>query len=265
MSYGWVEECGIRCNYHGWLIDETGRCIHQPYEEIAHPRSRAKERISIKAYPVEECAGLLWAYMGPQPAPELPVWEPFTWGNGFVQIVLSEMPCNWFQCQENSIDPVHFEWLHDNWGSASRRHRPEGADAPEARFEEFDYGFIYKRIREGQTEGDPLWTVGRVTLWPNGFYLGNHFEWRVPIDDENTLSASAGSSTACRRDASRTCRTRSRTGRPDQGRATAAGSQPRHQPGLRRLGRPGPHRRPHPGASRRKRSRHRDDAQALVR
>ncbi len=25
-------------------------------------------------------------------------------------------------------------------------------------------------------------------LWPNGFYLGNHFEWRVPIDDENTLS-----------------------------------------------------------------------------
>jgi 5,5'-dehydrodivanillate O-demethylase len=30
--------------------------------------------------------------------------------------------------------------------------------------------------------------VGRVALWPNGFYLGNHFEWRVPVDDENTLS-----------------------------------------------------------------------------
>ena len=55
-------------------------------------------------------------------------------------------------------------------------------------FEEFDYGFIYKRVREGRDEGDPVWTVGRVTLWPNGFYLGNHFEWRVPIDDENTLS-----------------------------------------------------------------------------
>jgi 5,5'-dehydrodivanillate O-demethylase len=25
-------------------------------------------------------------------------------------------------------------------------------------------------------------------LWPNGFYLGSHFEWRVPVDDENTLS-----------------------------------------------------------------------------
>jgi 5,5'-dehydrodivanillate O-demethylase len=30
--------------------------------------------------------------------------------------------------------------------------------------------------------------VGRVCLWPNGFFLGEHFEWRVPIDDENTLS-----------------------------------------------------------------------------
>ena len=33
-----------------------------------------------------------------------------------------------------------------------------------------------------------MWTVGRVCLWPNGFFLGEHFEWRVPIDDQNTLS-----------------------------------------------------------------------------
>ena len=56
------------------------------------------------------------------------------------------------------------------------------------KFEEFDYGFIYKRVREDSDERNPYWTVGRVALWPNGFYLGNHFEWRVPIDDENTLS-----------------------------------------------------------------------------
>src|SRR5579859_277263 len=93
ISYGWVEDCGIRCNYHGWKFDESGACIHQPFEEIAHPDARFKERIAIKAYPVKECAGLLWAYMGPLPAPELPVWEPFAWGNGFCQIVLSEIPC----------------------------------------------------------------------------------------------------------------------------------------------------------------------------
>ena len=65
---------------------------------------------------MEAKAGLIWAYLGPEPAPLLPNWEPFCWDNGFVQIVFSAVPCNWFQCQENSIDPVHFEWMHDNWG-----------------------------------------------------------------------------------------------------------------------------------------------------
>ncbi len=189
LSYGWVETCGIRCNYHGWLYGEDGRCLQQPYEDTAHPEARLKDEVRIKAYPVRELAGLLWAYLGPLPAPELPVWSAFTWQNGFVEIVLSEVPCNWLQCQENSIDPVHFEWMHDNWNV--RRTGALGPYAPKhlkVDFEEFEYGLTYKRVREGQKDGDPLWTVGRVCLWPNGFYLGQHFEWRVPIDDENTLS-----------------------------------------------------------------------------
>jgi 5,5'-dehydrodivanillate O-demethylase len=55
-------------------------------------------------------------------------------------------------------------------------------------FEEFEYGFVYRRLREGMTESDPLWTIGRVCLWPNALFTGTHFEWRVPVDDENTLS-----------------------------------------------------------------------------
>jgi 5,5'-dehydrodivanillate O-demethylase oxygenase subunit len=188
LSYGWVEPTGIRCSYHGWLMDETGHCLEQPYEDVANPNPRGKERCSTTAYPVRELAGLLWAYLGPVPAPELPVWEPFTWPNGFREIVLADVPCNWFQCQENSIDPVHFEWMHDNW---SLRLRGRDAAAPKhlkIKFEEFDHGFIYKRVREGHSESDRYWTVGRVALWPNGFFLGSHFEWRVPVDDENTLN-----------------------------------------------------------------------------
>ena len=41
---------------------------------------------------------------------------------------------------------------------------------------------------EGGSEDDELWTVGRTCLWPNCLFTGDHFEWRVPIDDENTLS-----------------------------------------------------------------------------
>ena len=65
LSYGWVEECGLRCNYHGWKFDHTGACIHQPFEEVSHPDARFRERIKTKAYPVEAHAGLLWAYLGP--------------------------------------------------------------------------------------------------------------------------------------------------------------------------------------------------------
>ena len=189
LANGLVEENGIRCNYHGWLMDERGRCIEQPYDDLVNPHSRARERCGNKAYPGQgmrrapvclygtaaraRAAGLGAVHMG----------ERVSRGRAL------GVPCNWFQCQENSCDPVHFEWMHENWAM-----RLAGKTGPYAekhlalKFEEFDYGFIYKRVRENCDERNPNWTVGRVALWPNGFYLGNHFEWRVPVDDENTLS-----------------------------------------------------------------------------
>jgi len=190
LAYGMVEKQGLRCNYHGWAFDETGQCVSQPFEDTAHPERNARNRLKTTAYPVGIRAGMVWAYMGPLPAPCLPDWEPFSRPNVFAQVVISELPCNWFQCQENSIDPVHFEWMHDNWGKRLRE-GDGAAYAPkhlELDFDEFEFGFVYKRIREGIDKTHPFWTIGRVALWPNCFFLGDHFEWRVPIDDENTLS-----------------------------------------------------------------------------
>ena len=189
LAYGFVEPCGLRCNYHGWMFNGSGQCIEQPFEDIANPQANYKDSIRIKSYPVQCKAGMVWTYMGPLPAPELPDWEPFSWSNGFAQVVISELPCNWLQCQENSIDPVHFEWMHSNW-----KLRQSGATSPYApahikvAFDDFEFGLIYKRVRQDTTEADAMWTVGRVCLWPNGFFLGDHFEWRIPMDDENTLS-----------------------------------------------------------------------------
>ncbi|KWR87568.1 aromatic ring-hydroxylating dioxygenase subunit alpha [Cupriavidus sp. IDO] len=189
LAYGYVETNGLRCNYHGWRYDHDGRCVEQPFEQVVDPVGRLLDRVRLKAYRVAAKAGVLWAYLGPDPAPQLPDWEPFSWANGFVQVVFAEVPCNWLQAQENSIDPVHFEWMHANWG---RRLRGDlGQRAPrhlQLAFEEFEHGFLYKRISEDTDERHPLWTIGRVCLWPNGFFLGDHFEWRVPVDDTNTLS-----------------------------------------------------------------------------
>ena len=189
LSYGFVEKCGLRCNYHGWAYDATGQCVEMPFEDTVVPQAKYKDKIKLTAYPVRAHAGLLWTYMGPSPLPELPDWEPFNWTNGFSQIVISELPCNWLQAQENSIDPVHFEWMHMNWG---RRQEDENAALGpkhlQVGFDEFEYGLIYRRLREDLSDQHPMWTVGRVCLWPNAFFLGDHFEWRIPIDDENMLS-----------------------------------------------------------------------------
>ncbi|KEY99569.1 aromatic ring-hydroxylating dioxygenase subunit alpha [Sphingobium indicum] len=188
LSYGFVEKCGIRCNYHGWLFDEQGACLEQPYEDTVLGGG-TRDKVSITAYPVRALGGMIWAYLGPSPAPELPEYEAFNWPNGFRQIILSDIPCNWAQCQENSIDPVHFEWMHSNW--SVRLKGEEGPYAPrhlKIGFEEFEHGFLYKRIREDTDEEHDLWSVGRAMIWPMGIFLGDHFEWRVPVDDENTLS-----------------------------------------------------------------------------
>jgi 5,5'-dehydrodivanillate O-demethylase len=127
MIYGIPEERGLRCAYHGWCFDETGQCIEQPYEEEEDPEGRFKDKIRTRAYPVREQGGLLMAYLGPEPVPLLPAWDVYTIPNMLRDIGYAMLPCNWLQCQENSLDPVHLEWLH----SAFTNYVLEKLDRPE--------------------------------------------------------------------------------------------------------------------------------------
>ena len=105
LAYGIPEERGLRCMYHGWLYDETGQCIEQPFEETVRPESRFKDKIKLPGYPVQEQSGLLFAYLGPAPAPYLPLWGPLVWDNVVREVAITEISCNWLQCMENSLDP----------------------------------------------------------------------------------------------------------------------------------------------------------------
>src|SRR2546428_5595407 len=79
--------------------------------------------------------------------------------------------------------------MHANWGiGLGGEPGPYPPTHVKIGFDEFDHGFIYRRIREDTDESHPLWTIGRVFLWPNALFTGGHFEWRVPVDDERTLS-----------------------------------------------------------------------------
>ena len=108
LQYGIPDECGLRCPYHGWLYDETGECTERPME--ANPRGKFPKK--TPAYPVEELGGLVFAYMGPLPAPALPRWDQFVWPNAIRQVAINVLDCNWLQCQENTGDPAHSVYTH---------------------------------------------------------------------------------------------------------------------------------------------------------
>ena len=78
LEYGYPVEGGLRCPYHGWTYDGAGRCVAQPSEPAG---STFKDRVRITAYPVQELAGVVFAYLGPRPAPLLPRWDRLVWDN----------------------------------------------------------------------------------------------------------------------------------------------------------------------------------------
>ncbi len=206
MIYGIPEENGLRCPYHGWLFDETGQCTEQPYEETEDPDARFKDKIQMKAYPVQLKAGLVFAYLGPQPVPLIPNYDVFALDGAVREVGLGVLECNWLQCQENSLDPVHLEWLHVEWANfireqlgtlekdyqVRRKHAKIG-------FSEFEHGIIKRRYWEGGSEEDSEWKDGRPTVFPNMlrqgssdlasaqiFSMGPSFQIRTPVDDYTT-------------------------------------------------------------------------------
>ena len=201
LSYGVPEPEGIRCAYHGWLFDETGACIDQPSEPAG---SKFKDKVKLKAYKTEELGGLIFAYMGPEPAPLLPNWDILTWTNVTRTINAVDMPANWLQCMDNSLDPVHFHGLHrygGGWNIARKKPKGEredfdrstqsrGREHVKVGFDTFEYGIIKRRLLEGETEDDQWWRIGHPILFPNILRVAqdhwHSFQYRIPIDDTHT-------------------------------------------------------------------------------
>jgi 5,5'-dehydrodivanillate O-demethylase len=199
LAYGVVEEDGIRCQYHGWKYDETGRCIEQPFEDTTHPDDNFRDKCSIRAYKAQELGGLIFVYMGPDPVPLLPRWGPLVWENTVRDIAIAHLPCSWLQCQENSLDTTHTEHLHGYAGryftQLQKGEEPDfkrgefGTNATHQKigFDAFKYGIIKRRVVQGQDENHVQWRVGHPILFPNILWVGSTLQFRVPEDDEHCL------------------------------------------------------------------------------
>jgi 5,5'-dehydrodivanillate O-demethylase oxygenase subunit len=193
LTYGIPEDEGIRCPYHGWLFNDEGRCLEQPAEPTS---STFHNRIRIPAYPVQEMGGLIWAYLGPQPAPLLPRYDLFVSDRYRRDIGITRLPMNWVQAMENSLDPVHLEYLHGGYTNyvMKRQGKPPAAKIlhhERIAFDVFEFGISKRRLLEGQSEDVDDWVVGHPILFPNILAVGESrspgFQVRVPVDDTNTL------------------------------------------------------------------------------
>ena len=109
---------------------------------------------------------------------------------------ISRLPCNWLQCAENSVDPIHLEHLHLRFTNWVRKRRGESPilERKHARidFEIFDYGILKKRLWEGDAETVEEWRVGHPIVFPGTLFVPINHKWvewqfRVPVDDTNTI------------------------------------------------------------------------------
>jgi 5,5'-dehydrodivanillate O-demethylase oxygenase subunit len=192
LGFGIPEPEGLRCAYHGWLYNAEGQCLEMPAEPAG---TNFPSRVKIDAYPVQEMCGLIFAYLGPQPTPMLPRWDQFVWDNVLRDIGFQEVPCNWFQMQENNVDPAHIRWLHGYFSNyvLERLDRPDlkkstfpGENAIH-RWDLYENGIIKRSRPADGSDDDPHWSVGVGFLFPNIEVVHTNFQYRVPIDDTHTL------------------------------------------------------------------------------
>ena len=195
FDYGMPTEQGIRCPYHGWEFNGKGECVNQPFEKSAAFR----EKVKINGYPVKELGGMLFAYLGPLPAPELPRYDGFIATNAIRVLGHAVVPCNWLQIVETSLDPVHAEWLHGRniefLEEDKKLKTHVSATHQKIDFREFEHGITKHRLLEGQSEDTDDWKVGHPIVFPTMLAVGNGdpnrrsyvFQIRVPMDDTHTL------------------------------------------------------------------------------
>jgi len=184
LYYGFLEGNCIRCPYHGWLYDTQGHCVEQPFEP---QQSLMKHTLRHTAYPVQELAGLLWAYMGPpDKQPVLPHWDLLVRGDGTREWeVHPTLNCNWVQCEENTGDVTHTFFLHSYSFKRQGMEDQSGFGRPfyEFGFQPFEWGLVKSWTYGGQRAGSG-W--GNLLVFPNMLRLANQMHWRVPVDDTHT-------------------------------------------------------------------------------
>jgi phthalate 4,5-dioxygenase len=199
LALGRVEDCGIRCLYHGWKFGVDGT-IH---ETPNHSDERFRQRFTAPAYPVQEQGGLVWVYLGPRERqPPLPQFPFMLAPEANRSVIRVNVHANYLQLMEGGIDSSHVGILHSDsarpdWANKTPASKTDdynpaaqlvGDLAPTLEIENTDFGLHYAAIRR-VGDGQSMMNI-RITpfVLPFGRIIppGTFTVFEVPADDEHT-------------------------------------------------------------------------------
>ncbi len=198
LSKGKVVGDCVRCPYHGWQFDGTGKCVVLPSLKSGNPPARAK----VDSYPVQERYGIVFAFLGDLPEEERPPlyeieeYDDPNWREHEMTII--NVNCYYERSMENGIDPIHNEFVHPIQGSPQtvpgsvEIHESEWGSGVTSRYAEIGE----KRSDEKGMKSNPdelnagTWTHGPNTLitwitFKKTASLHQYF-FEAPIDSTHT-------------------------------------------------------------------------------
>ncbi len=145
LAFGRHEPDGLRCPFHGWKFAVDGTCLETPAEP---PGSQLCTRVRQRSYPVQERAGVVFAWLGPEGSlpPALPAFDAFEAPPSHSFAFKGLWRCNWLQAFEVGIDPAHPSFLH-------RYLQDETLEAA--------YGRQFRAASIGEVDGE-RWPMTRV-------------------------------------------------------------------------------------------------------
>jgi len=207
LALGRVEDCGIRCLYHGWKFAVDGTILETPN----HPDPKFRTHQRAKAYPVREAGGLVWTYLGPkEKEPPFTRYRFMDVPEANRTVVRINVHANYLQLWEGGADSSHVGVLHSDmarpgWVDSTFQSAGDVMNpgtlvsddmAPKLEIEDTAFGFHYAARRKTDRKDDngidiencrivPLmmpWT--RIIPSPTSYYT----VFEVAEDDEHTAT-----------------------------------------------------------------------------
>ena len=146
------EDGGVRCIYHGWKLSTNGEVVDAPNH--AGDQQQFCKHVRVNRYHAVDRGGIVWAWIGkgdtPPRFPDLPFVD-LPEANRSVTSV--QVPTNWLQGVEASMDSSHVSVLHESStqmsaGAGNERMLMNRAIAPKLEFEDRPYGYRYAAVRQ---------------------------------------------------------------------------------------------------------------------